>query len=127
MSHRSCFPPVYPNLTNPNSDASKESFRVSSFRVPQDDARLIISVVANSSIITHICQNAIKHAAEYCRVNNLTLADYDRFVEYVRERSTFATPPAQGSAPDDPGRGKGGNKQTQKPADKRTQSRKGTA
>ena len=119
MSHRSNFPPVYPDL-NSNPD---EVFRGNP-KLLASDVRLIISVVGNTSIITHICQHAIKHAAEYCRSNDLTLADYDRFVEYLRQRSLAVPSATAPSASDVSGRTAGRSEQIARAANKLSKPRK---
>lgn len=104
MPHRSSWPPVYPGLT------PETTSRLAQPKVSRDDARLLVSIVGNDTILTYICQNAIKQAADYVRANNLTLADDERLFDFLRQRPGHCnTNPPDTS--DVPGRVEGGSHQ----------------
>jgi len=114
-AHRSSFPPVYPNL-NSTPDAIVKGCP----KLFAPDVRTIIAVTGNTSTISHICQLAIHNAAEYIRTHNLTLADYDRFVDYLRERPVVVAPPAEATPPHVAGRNPGRGEQIKRIANERT-------
>ena len=109
MSHLQHFPTVYPDLNK-----SPELIHRGAPKLLAADCRTIIAVVGTDTIISHICQHAIKHAAEHIRTHNLTLADYELFGVYLRERSAPFTSATKAVAPDDARRNKGAG---QPPAD----------
>ena len=119
MSHRSSFPPVYPNL---GKDPTK--VHQGCPRFPVADVKTIVSVVGNSSIITHICQHAIRHATATILRNNWSLVDYERFEHYLRERSLVTIANPQTSPSDVSRRDKGHGESTAHRADERPGVRK---
>lgn len=96
MPHSKSWPHVYPGL---NLLPSPQVSRIGA-NVLKADTAAIVSVAANSSIISHIIQHAIHHTAEYVRDHDLTYLDCDRFVEYLCKR-TFDCPPSHAVAQDD--------------------------
>jgi len=106
MSHLQHFPTIYPDLNK-----SPELILRGNPKLLSTDCRTIVSVVGTNSIISHICQHAIKHAADYIRIHNLTVADYESFGVYLRERSIVAPSATQAAAPHVAGRVTGGSKQ----------------
>lgn len=119
MSHLQHFPTVYPDLNN-----SPELILRGNPKLLSTDCRTIISVVGTNSIISHICQHAIKHAADYIRTHNLTVADYESFGVYLRERSVVAPSATKAASHDVPGRTAGGSKQAASSTRKRPVLRK---
>lgn len=99
MPHSKSWPHVYPGL---NLLPANSVSRIGA-NVLKADTAAIVSVAANSSIISHIIQHAIHHTAEYVRANRLTYLDCDRFVKYLCKR-TFDCPAAHTAPQDDPRR-----------------------
>lgn len=83
MPHTKSWPHVYPGL---NLLPAPQVSRIGA-NVLKADTAAIVSVAANSSIISHIIQHAIHHTAEYVRDHDLTYLDCDRFVEYLCKRT----------------------------------------
>lgn len=121
MSNRATWPPVYPDLNK-----SDDLARLAQPKVSARDAKLIVSVVGNDTILTYICQLAIKSAADYVRANNLSLADEDRFLRFLRERSASSYSPTETRSSDVSGRITGGSEQTPNSSDESALARAGT-
>lgn len=117
------WPPVYPGINSINDDTMT---RVQA-RIPRADAGLIISMVGNTAILSHLIQTELKHVADYIRTNKLTYADSESFLIWLRERSTSHTSCSETPSPNDSGRSKSGHKPTPVAENKRTKSGKSHA
>lgn len=96
MSYKTPWPAPYPGVSKL---APTERTRLT-VEIPRVDANDIIAVALVSSILTAICQYAIKQTVKEIRKNNITYAHQRAFFEYVCQRS-YSEFTEKTSAPDD--------------------------
>jgi hypothetical protein len=105
------FPAVYPGLEK----SPELIFRSPQIKLLSSDVRAIVGVAGTSSIITHICQHAIRDIAKHIATHDWTVANYDEFVIFLRERSTSTSTSPKTSPSNVTGRNKGAGKPATKP------------
>lgn len=112
MATHTDFPAVYPGLEK----TPDLIFRTAGIKLLSSDVRAIVGVAGTSSIITHICQNAIRTIAEHISTNDWTVADYTEFVEFLRKRSAPVVTSSETSPSNVARRNPRAGKPTPKPA-----------
>lgn len=105
MANRKFLSSVYPNL-NSSGDVTKLNPHVRA-----SDCSVIVSVTGDTHSLSHICQLAIKTAADYVRTNKLDFTSQDKLAEFLRERSVVTPPTTEAVAPHVSGRASGGGEQ----------------
>ena len=121
MANRKLLSTVYPGISS-SPDCTRLQPQVSGL-----DCRTIVSVSGDTTILSHICQLAIKTTAAYVRSHSLDFTTRDELTKFLSERSPFVTPPAESVTPDESRRVTSGGEQAPHVADKQSKSGKSVA
>jgi hypothetical protein len=105
MANRKPLSVVYPNLVALGDDHRLQP------HVSWKDCSQIVAVSGTTSILHHICQQAIKTAAEYVRLHKLDFTTSERLYDFLRERSVVTPPATETPAQDVAGRDTRGGEQ----------------